>query len=219
MEYSIIIPINNEQKTLPLLLKELKPYSFNNEILFVDDGSNDLSNAILKNCSFINLITLNKNRGKGYAIRKALIRANFKKIIIMDGDLELKTNEIEKMMILEKKKGVHIAFGCRYKKIKPFNSLWNFGNYIFIFCFNFLYKKSLNDVLCCSKSFFIDDIDIYSLKSNKFDIDIELTSILVKKFTNYKEVMLSYSRRSKIEGKKLRLVDAMQIFYRMVKCL
>ena len=62
MQYTIIIPIYNEEKTLTRLLIELKPFSYNNEILIINDGSNDNSQEILENCSFIKLINISSVR-------------------------------------------------------------------------------------------------------------------------------------------------------------
>ena len=41
MEYSIIIPIYNENEKVDILLKELECFKKNFEIIIVDDGSND----------------------------------------------------------------------------------------------------------------------------------------------------------------------------------
>ena len=49
MNYSIIIPIHNEQNSIPKLLKELKKVLKNNEIIIINDGSTDSSLKLLKN--------------------------------------------------------------------------------------------------------------------------------------------------------------------------
>ena len=61
-EYTIIIPIYNETRFIPRLLIELEIYHKNgNEILIIDDGSDDGGDIILKNCPFIRLISFQKN--------------------------------------------------------------------------------------------------------------------------------------------------------------
>ena len=128
MKYSILIPIYNEERLLPELLSELKPFSTSNELLIINDGSTDSSFNILSNCSYITLINLEINHGKGYALKRAIKLAKFDKILIFDGDLELKTSEIDRLMILNSNKGIMCAFGSRFKNINALNSFWDFGN-------------------------------------------------------------------------------------------
>ena len=73
MVISIVIPVYNESQTIYKILKKInKIKKFRKEVIVVDDGSTDGTKKILKNyCSklYDNLITLTKNRGKGYACR------------------------------------------------------------------------------------------------------------------------------------------------------
>ena len=215
MSYSIIIPIHNEEKAIPRLLKELKIFSNNNQILLIDDGSTDSSLTLLSECLFIDLISLNKNFGKGYAICSALKLAKNDKIIITDGDLELKTSELKKLMILSKN-NITSVFGSRFIKINPLKSYWSFGNFIFTKLFNLKHNYQLNDALCCAKAFYKKDVPVKDIKSKSFDIDIEIASILIKKETLSKTILLSYQRRSVREGKKLRLKDSWKILLRII---
>ena len=48
----IIIPIHNEEKSIPSLLSELRTYSKKNQILIINDGSDDSSKKILNSCDF-----------------------------------------------------------------------------------------------------------------------------------------------------------------------
>ena len=89
MSYSIIIPVHNEVESIPTLLDRLKPYSQNNEIIIIVDGSNDQSGGLLQKCSFITIIHFQNNLGKGKAICTGLEKASHDKIILFDGDLEL----------------------------------------------------------------------------------------------------------------------------------
>ena len=102
MPYLILIPIHNEAGNLPVLLDELKPYAYDHELLLIDDGSTDTSNDLLAKCPFITLLHLENNAGKGLAIRKGIVKAKYDKIVITDGDLELETSELNKLMIIDK---------------------------------------------------------------------------------------------------------------------
>ena len=219
MPYSIIIPIYNEVNTLISLLKSLKRYyELGHEIIIIDDGSTDQSNLILKECSFIKLIVLNRNHGKGIALREGLKSSINNKTIIYDGDLELETNNILKLMILNKKGKIHSVLGIRFKRFRPFKSGVDWGNFIFAMFLNSLQRTSYRDVLCCAKSFYKTDIPLKKLKSQGFDIDIEMTIFLTKSDPNknIKQVLLNYNRRSFAEGKKLKISDGWIILRRIL---
>ncbi len=75
---SIIIPVFNEEQYLIRLFSDLEKY-FNNkdvEVIVVNDGSNDGSFEVLEKLKlntykFIyNIINLDKNFGKGYAVKR-----------------------------------------------------------------------------------------------------------------------------------------------------
>ena len=217
MPYTILIPIHNEVDTLSTLLDRIEPYADDNEILVVDDGSTDGSYALLQKCSFLRLLRLDQNFGKGVAICKGLAKATHNKIVISDGDMELDPIEIDRLMILEKKMGIHCVFGSRYKTINPFGSLWDFGNFFFTGLFNMVYGSNHSDALCCAKAFYKSDLNLDLLSAHGFDIDVELAATLVKIIPVIAIIPLSYNRRNTQEGKKLRFKDGWIILKRILK--
>ncbi len=216
MHYSIIIPIHNEEQYLPILLKELKVFSTQNEILIINDGSSDNSKNILEKSTHIKLLNLKKNSGKGFAIKTGLSIAKYDKIIIFDGDLEINTSNIKDLMVLNKSKNINFVIGFRYDDNFFFDSFWDLGNFILTTIFNYINNSKLKDALCCAKSFYKSDIKIKLLNSKSFDIDVELTAALMKRDLEYKTTFLDYNRRSIREGKKLRFLDAWIIFKRIL---
>lgn len=220
MCYSIIIPVYNEEEKLHILLPALERFhNSGHEIVIVNDGSNDQSHNIFLNYNFIKLVNLEKNQGKGVAIKTGLSTALNDKIIIYDGDLELDTNDIEKLMKLNKKKGVIGVLGTRYKKITPFLAKFDWGNLIFTSLFNFIFQTKHKDILCCAKAFYKSDMPLNKIMSNKFDIDVELCAMMTI-YSNQKyipQINLNYTRRTIKEGKKLRLIDGWLILIRILK--
>ena len=213
--YSIIIPVFNEVRSVPQLVNSIKKYS-DHDIIIIDDGSTDGTYEILSKHNFIRLFRIEKNKGKGFAIKWGLKQVKNNLIVIFDGDTELDHSEIKKLMILDPKKNLRCVFASRYKKPYELKNAWDIGNIIFTIIFNTINNTKIEDALCCAKAFFLSDININSLRSNRFDIDVELASKLVKKNDIIKIINIRYNRRGKTDGKKLKMIDSFMILKRML---
>ncbi len=129
--FSIVIPFRNEAENLPILLKsieELKypPQLF--EIIFVNDASQDTSEAIvseaIKNSAFsINLLQNKRlsNSPKKDAITQAIKNSNFEWIVTTDADCELPENWLKSLdAFIQKEKPVMVCAPVLYKSNKSF---------------------------------------------------------------------------------------------------
>lgn len=218
--YSILIPVHNEAQFIPALLSSLQDYKDKgHEIIIIDDGSTDGSTEILESSNHINLIKINKNRGKGYAIKEGLMNTNYDKILLYDGDMELDPSNISKLMILSKKNNIKYVMGYRFKSLSPLKSNFDWGNFMFTSFFNIFFNSNHKDILCCAKAFYMSDLKKYNIISNGFDIDIELASFftILNKKVKVSQILLNYSRRTTIEGKKLKVSDGWIILLRIIK--
>lgn len=113
MDISIVIPLYNEDESLPELeswiqrVMETNGYSY--EIIFIDDGSTDDSWEIIEKLheknSSIKAIKFQRNYGKSAALNEGFKMAQGDVIITMDADLQDSPDEIPELrkMILEDK--------------------------------------------------------------------------------------------------------------------
>jgi len=89
-DVSIIIPAYNEgdsiKRTLDQITQFLNQQTFPFEIIVVNDGSADETGKIVENYPGVNLISFNKNQGKGAAVKAGVMAANNKYILFMDAD-------------------------------------------------------------------------------------------------------------------------------------
>ncbi len=218
--YSILIPVHNEAQFIPALLSSLQGYKDKgHEIIVIDDGSTDGSTEILESSKEINLIKINKNRGKGCAIKEGLMNANYDKILLYDGDMELDPSNISELMILSKKNNIKYVMGYRFQSLSPLKSNFDWGNFMFTSFFNIFFNSNHKDILCCAKAFYMSDLKNYNIISKGFDIDIELASFftILNKKARISQILLNYNRRTTTEGKKLKVSDGWIILLRIIK--
>ncbi|MEZ4853957.1 glycosyltransferase family 2 protein [Flavobacterium sp.] len=124
MNLSIIIPLLNEQESLPELHKWIKKvmttHNFSYEIWFIDDGSTDNSWQIIENLSrednSVKGIRFFKNYGKSQALHAGFARANGEIIITMDADLQDSPDEIPELYDLIANKGYDLVSGWKKKR-------------------------------------------------------------------------------------------------------
>ena len=124
MNFSVIIPLYNEEKNIEILNKELntvlkkinnsKNHSF--EIIYIDDGSIDNTYEVAN--SFRNTITTIliknfKNLSQSKSILNGIENSNYNNIILMDGDLQNDPNDIEEMINHYSEKNRTIVHGFR----------------------------------------------------------------------------------------------------------
>lgn len=121
---SVVIPVYNESKSLPLLENRLfaaldalgKPY----EVIFSNDGSKDNSQALLEEMAarhpqHVRVVELARNAGQHPAIIAAFTQARGEIIVTLDCDLQNPPEEIGKLVALIEQ-GHDIAGGIRTQR-------------------------------------------------------------------------------------------------------
>ena len=226
---SIIIPVYNEEQYLAQVFKELKNL-FNNkevEIIFINDGSNDKSRNILedfkKNNFFFNLILINleKNYGKGYAVRQGIKKSKGNYVLLHDADLELDLKDANEIyQIIKNRKEIKCIFGSRYLSGKLKKNNYFFNNLIGklnSIIFSIFFLQSLTDVHCGLKIMRREVVEKLNLSINDFGIELDIASQIVRnKFYIY-EYGISYYFRTKKEGKKISWLDGLKSIYYLFK--
>jgi glycosyltransferase involved in cell wall biosynthesis len=220
---SIIIPVFNEEKTLLPLLKKvqsIKLFGMKKEIIIVNDGSSDGTPEILKKLKLPNgrILHHEKNRGKGAALRTAFPQTSGEFVIIQDADLEYDPKDYEKILepLLE---GVaDVVYGSRFLGMHRAFLFWHMvGNVFLTRVTNFLYNTTLTDMETCYKAFKGDLIRQIPLRSDRFEIEPEMTAKVLKRGYKLYEVPISFRGRGFEEGKKITWRDGFTALYCLIR--
>ena len=110
-DYSIILPAKNEAAALELLLPQLRELFAKEEIIVVDDGSNDQTLAVCE-ANRVRVITHPHSMGNGAAVKSGARAATGDILVFMDADGQHRPSDIS--VLLEKfKQGFEMVVGAR----------------------------------------------------------------------------------------------------------
>jgi len=124
MDLSIVIPLLNEEESLPELTewieRVMRDNNFSYEILFVDDGSTDDSWEVIQKLraqnSNIKGIKFQRNYGKSAALNEAFRVAEGDVVITMDADLQDSPDEIPELRRMIVEDGYDLVSGWKKKR-------------------------------------------------------------------------------------------------------
>lgn len=228
MEYkklSIIIPVFNEEKTVSHAIRivEKTDLPLEKEIIIVNDGSTDGTSAILKN--FQNrhkIINLEKNSGKGTALRIGFKEATGDIMIVQDADLEYNPDEYS--VLLEPIIGgfADVVYGSRFVTVFPRRILYfshYLANKLVTLISNLFTGLNLSDMETGYKVFTRKAIQeiLPCLKAKRFGIEPELTAQIAKHKLRVYEVGISYHGRTYDEGKKINWKDGLAAIFHIIR--
>ncbi|TRZ95031.1 glycosyltransferase family 2 protein [bacterium] len=220
---SIVVPVYNEAKTIRDILVKINAVDIDKEIIVVDnystDGTQDKLQEILKRNEFpsIKVIYHSYNKGKGASVREGIQEANGEIVVIQDADLEYDPREYQRLLapILENK--ADIVLGARFSGSHSGLTVHRWGNRFLTGLINFLFGAKLNDYATCYKTARKNTFMDLKLKSNSFDIEVEIVSSAIKSKLRIVEVPISYYPRSYAEGKKIRWFDGLHAIISILK--
>jgi dolichyl-phosphate beta-glucosyltransferase len=163
-ELSIIIPAYNEEALIVSTLDGLESYLSARpetyEIIVVDDGSQDKTSLCVqawqkKNGARLRVVINEKNRGKGYSIRRGVRESRGRFIIFIDADLPYELNAIDGFLTALRN-GYDLAVGSRVlpgSQVKGVPVLRFISGQIFSWMVQAVLFQGLPDTQCGFKSF------------------------------------------------------------------
>lgn len=212
---SIVIPAYNEERFIGRLLEQIKavdlaPVGVQPEIIVVDDCSRDRTAEIASAVSGVRLHRMERNGGKGRAVRAGMALATGQYLIIQDADLEYDPQDYVPMMKALLDGGADIVYGSRYlgRGRYPNQSLGAYLGGRSLSAIAWLFTgRYLTDTVTALKLFRREEIAALPLETSGFELDHEITARMLARGKRIEEVPIRYYPRTRAEGKKIGLRD------------
>lgn len=217
---SVVVPAFNEVATLDemmrgLLAKRLPGMEI--EVILVESNSTDGTRQVAE--SFrdhprVRVILEDRPRGKGRAVRTGLAHATGDWVLIQDADLEYDFDDYDALLeplragreafVLGSRHGGNAWWKMRAFTRQPLLSLvLNCGHWFFTTLLNVLFRQRLRDPFTMYKVFRRDCLYGLDFRCDRFDFDIELLVLLLRKGYRPAEIPVNYRSRSFKQGKKV----------------
>lgn len=216
------MPVFNEERTIATIIDRVRAVDIPTELIVVDDGSTDGTREVLarESARIDKLILLDRNRGKGAAVRAGFAAATGDVVIIQDADLEYDPADYPDLLGPFLKANADLVLGSRLTGAKPQRAYyyWHYvGNRFITLIARVLYNTTLSDIYTCYKAIRREHLVGMPLRSDGFEFDAELLARLLKRHLVVYEVPISYYGRTFAEGKKIKWHHTFAVIWNLFK--
>jgi glycosyltransferase involved in cell wall biosynthesis len=218
---SVVMPVYNERDTIEgMIARVLAVPNLRIELIVVDDGSKDGTSEILRELKGRYPIKLFRkpNGGKGSALRLGFKEVTGDLVVIQDADTEYSPEEFPDLIELIVQGRADVVYGSRFLgRHRVFLFTHYLGNLVLTLLTNVLYNTMLTDMETCYKAMRVEVLRSFTLNSDGFGIEPELTAKIFKRGYRVYEVPITYDGRGYDEGKKITWRDGVVALWVLLK--
>ena len=224
---SVVIPVFNEKDTIHEIIARVKQTPFRKEIVLVDDCSTDGTGAVLDemardpaNANVLRVFRHERNQGKGAALRTGFAQVRGDVALIQDADLEYSPDDYPNLLRPIQEGHADVVYGSRfmggaYSRVHLFSHY--LGNKMLTFLSNVMTGLNLTDMETCYKVFRRSVLDRIKIRSNRFNVEPELTAKIARQRARVFEVPVRYAGRDFTEGKKISWKDGFSALWAILR--
>lgn len=231
MKLSIVMPVYNERATIEEIINQVRAVDvgMESELIIVDDASTDGTRELLArrfsgDCG-VHVLSHERNRGKGAAVRSGIEQAAGDVVLIQDADLEYDPGDYRALLRPIVEGQAQVVYGSRFlgRRYSLFGRdrvafpLHYLGNRLLNVLTNMIYRTSLTDMETCYKAIARPVLQDLTLRASKFDFEPEVTAKILRRGHRILEVPISYQPRTYEEGKKISWRDGARAVWTLLK--
>jgi glycosyltransferase involved in cell wall biosynthesis len=222
MKLSVIIPVYNEVNNISEIVKRVQAIKLASEIIIVDDGSRDGTGEILQKLDGkrkVRVIRQEKNQGKGAAVVAGLTAAEGDVLLIQDADLEYDPRDYPALLKPIEEGLADVVYGSRFLgAAHRVTMFWHqLANQLLTLMTNILYDSILTDMETGYKVFRRQVIEGMTIRAKRFNFEPEFTAKILKRKYRIFEVPITFNPRDYADGKKIKLRDAFEAVWALLK--
>ena len=171
----VIIPTFNNVGTIARVVSDVQKWC--DDVIVVNDGSNDGTEIILQSCTDITLVSYPSNRGKGYALKQGIRKAlamGFAYAITMDADGQHFASDIPLLLKANQEHPGSLIVGSRQMSHVKRSRGSVFANHFSNFWFFVQTLHPLPDTQTGFRLYPLKKLRGYSLLTSRFEAELEL---------------------------------------------
>jgi glycosyltransferase involved in cell wall biosynthesis len=217
---SIVLPVFNEARYAAQVIDAVlaKVLTIDKELIIVESNSTDGTRDIVRRYEGrpgVRVVLEDRPRGKGHAVRTGLAHVTGSIVLIQDADFEYDVDDYDALLqpILQNRATFVLgsrSLGLDDWKVRHYDNTpvrglaLNLAQVLFAKTYNLLYQQRVTDVNTMFKVFRASCLEGLDLRSDGFELDIELACQLVRNGHSPMEIPVNYVARGFDQGKKIR---------------
>ena len=232
---SIVVPAYNEEAFIGDMLRsilavDIAKLGFTKEIIVVNDGSKDGTEAVVRSFPQVRLFNQVPNQGRGAALKRGTAEATGDYILFQDADLEYDPADYPAMLaVLES--GPAAVYGNRLSGVirehgrglfpgkHPRQSVAPWAAALVVRAWtSLLVGHWVPDMFSGIKLYPAKPLKQLKLETSGFELDHEITVKLYRLGVRFGEAPIRYEPRSVEEGKKIRARDGLIALWTVLWC-
>jgi glycosyltransferase involved in cell wall biosynthesis len=223
---SILVPAYGEEATIgEVVRRALDLQGLNVEVVVIDDGSADgtaqAARAAADGDGRLRVLTHDRNRGKGAAVRTGIADSRGDIVVIQDADMEYDPRDLPKVLQPLLDDVADVVYGTRLRGGEPQRAhmFWHYvGNRFLSLLTNVLFNTTISDMEVGFKAFRGDLVRSFRLVSNDFAFEPEVTAkVLRTPGVRLYEIPIPYYGRGYDEGKKITWRDGFRAVWALLR--